>query len=148
MSYKRLVLFNILTDLYPGVPIACGTTYDSIILYYTDKPIVPEQVIIDAYPAYVQKYNLSILRRERQIRLAPTDFYGLSDYPFPDDATKQAWMTYRQSLRTITDTYPNPEVDENDNLIGVVWPGVPLRGAGAPPATQAPTTPSSASAPQ
>ena len=125
MSYKRLVLFNILTDLYPGVPIACGTTYDSIILYNTDKPLVPEQTIIDAYPAYTQAYNLTILRRERQIRLVPTDFYGLADFPFPDAETKQAWMTYRQALRTITTTYPNPETDADDNLIGIVWPGVP-----------------------
>ena len=122
-EYKRLVLLNILTDLYPsGTPIACGTTYGSIILYYTTLPLVPEQTIIDMYPAYVQKYNLSLLRRKRNELLAPTDIYGLSDYPFPDDATKQAWITYRQSLRAITDVYPNPEVDENDNLIGIVWP--------------------------
>jgi hypothetical protein len=130
MSYKRNVLFNILTDLYPGVPIGCGTTYDSIILYNTSLPLVPEQTIIDAYPAYTQKYNLTILRGQRQFRLVPTDFYGLSDYPFPDEATKQQWMTYRQALRTITDTYPNPETDANDNLIGVVWPTPP--GGSAP----------------
>lgn len=125
MSYKRLVLFNILTDLYPGISITCLTSYNSIILHNTTQPLVPEQTIIDLYPAYTQAYNLSILRRERQARLVPTDFYGLSDYPFPDDATKQAWMTYRQALRTITDTYPNPETDADDNLIGVVWPTPP-----------------------
>ena len=125
MSYKRLVLFQLLTDLYPGISITCLTSYNSIILHNTTQPLVPEQTIIDAYPAYVQKYNLTILRRERQARLVPTDFYGLSDFPFPDAATKQQWMTYRQALRTITDTYPNPETDENDNLIGIVWPGVP-----------------------
>ena len=117
---------NILTDLYsPSVSIACGTTYASIILHYTDKPLVPEQTIIDLYPSYVQKYNLGILRGERQIRLAPTDYYGLSDYPFPDDTIKTAWLTYRQELRTITDRYPNPEVDENDKLLGVKWPVKP-----------------------
>ena len=124
MSYKRNVLLNILYDLYPEVPIACGTTYQSIILY-TDKPLVPEQTIIDAYPSYTQAYNLSILRRQRQIRLAPTDFYGLADFPFPDDSAKQAWMTYRQALRNITNVYPNPETDADDNLIGVVWPTPP-----------------------
>ena len=55
----------------------------------------------------------------------PTDYCGLADYPFPDDSTKEAWYNYRQELRTITDRYPNPEVDENDNLIGVVWPVPP-----------------------
>jgi len=125
-TYKRNVLMNILTNLYPpSVSIACGTTYASIILYYTTEPLVPEQVIIDLYPSYVQSYNMNILRRERQNRLVPTDYCGLADYPFPDDETKQAWYNYRQELRTITDRYPNPEVDENDNLIGVVWPVPP-----------------------
>ncbi len=125
-TYKRNVLMNILTDLYPpNVSIACGTTYTSIILYYTTEPLVPEQIIIDLYTYYVQSYNLNILRQQRQIRLAPTDYCGLADYPFPDDSTKEAWYNYRQELRTITDRYPNPEVDENDNLIGVVWPVPP-----------------------
>ena len=124
-TYKRLILFNILTDLYPGVPIACDTTYSSIILYYTDKPLVPEQTIIDLYPTYVQSYNMVIFKRVRLQKLGPTDIYGLSDYPFKSDENKQAWITYRQALRDITTQYPNPEVDENDNLIGIVWPVPP-----------------------
>ena len=124
--YKRAVLINILTELYPhGVSIACGTTYASIILHYNTEPLVPEQTIIDLYPSYVQKYNLEILRQQRQIRLTSTDYCGLADYPFPNAETKQAWLTYRQELRTITDRYLNPEVDENDNLIGVTWPVKP-----------------------
>ena len=123
-SYKRVILLNILQDLYPNVQSNCSTTYASII-FVTPQVLVPEQVIIDLYPSYVQKYNLNILRQQRQIRLVPTDYCGLADYPFPDDATKQAWFNYRQELRTITDRYPNPEVDENDNLIGVVWPVPP-----------------------
>jgi hypothetical protein len=130
MSYKRLVLFQLLTDLYPGISITCLTSYNSIILHNTTQPLVPEQTIIDLYPAYVQKYNLSILRRERQVILSASDMYGLADYPFPDAATKQAWMTYRQALRTITDTYPNPETDADDKLIGIVWPVPP--GGSAP----------------
>ena len=129
-TYKRTVLYNVLKDLYPStVAIACGTTYDSIILYYNTEPLVPEQTIIDLYPSYVQSYNMNILRQQRQNRLSPTDYCGLADYPFPDDATKEAWYNYRQELRTITDRYPNPEVDENDNLIGVVWPVPPSSSA-------------------
>jgi hypothetical protein len=124
-TYKRLILFNILSDLYPGVPIACDTTYSSIILYYTDKPLVPEPTIIDLYPTYVQKYNMGILKRVRLQKLGPTDIYGLSDYPFSSEENKQAWQVYRQALRDITTQYPNPEVDENDNLIGIVWPVPP-----------------------
>ena len=120
-TYKRRILLNILQDLYPDVQSNCSTTYTSII-FATPQQLVPEQIIIDLYPSYVQKYNMNILRAQRQIRIEPTDYCGLVDYPFPDDETKQAWYNYRQELRTITDRYPNPEVDENDNLIGVVWP--------------------------
>ena len=124
-TYKRLVLLRLLHDLYPSVPIACGSTYTSIILYNTTEPVVPEETIINSYPTYLQKYNLSILRRERQQRLMATDFCGLADYPFPDDETKQSWLSYRQALRNITTTYPNPEVDDNDNLIDIIWPTLP-----------------------
>jgi hypothetical protein len=123
-TYKRIVLYNILTDLYPGVPIACGTTYASITIY-TDQPLVPEQTIIDLYPTYVQKYNLGVLRQQRTIRLIATDMYGLADYPFSSEENKQAWFTYRQALRNITNQYPNPEVDADDNLIGIAWPVKP-----------------------
>jgi hypothetical protein len=123
-SYKRPILLNILQDLYPDIQSNCDTTYASII-FATPQQLVPEQTIIDLYPSYVQKYNLGILRRERQNRLVPTDYCGLADYPFPNAEKKQAWLTYRQELRTITDRYPNPEVDENDKLIGVTWPVKP-----------------------
>jgi len=125
-SYKRLILLNILKDIYPGIPIACGTTYGSIILHNTHQHLVPEKTIINSYPAYVQKYNLFLLRQLRAQKLSATDKYGLADYPFSDDATKQAWLTYRQALRSITDAYPNPDADNKDNLLGVVWPVSPL----------------------
>ena len=40
--YKPLVLFNLLTDLYPGTPICCNTTYASILLHDTTQPLVPD----------------------------------------------------------------------------------------------------------
>lgn len=123
--YKRQVLFNMLTDLYPGTPIACGTTYSSIILYYTQEPLVPELTIQEKYTQYVLQYNLTLLRRARDQRLVPTDIYILADFPHKDDTIKQAWLTYRQALRDITETNPTPMVDDDDKLIGVVWPTAP-----------------------
>jgi hypothetical protein len=118
---------NILTSIYPTNPIACGTTYASIILYPLGTPVVPEQVISSKYTEYTLKYNLGILRRERNIRLAPTDMYGLVDFPFPSAENKQAWLAYRQSLRNITTVYPAPEVDADDKLMNVVWPTPPSK---------------------
>ena len=123
--YKRLVLYSILTDLYPGTPIACGTTYASIILYNTQEPLVPELTIQKKYPQYVLQYNLSLLRRARDQRLVPTDIYILADFPHADATIKQAWLTYRQALRDMTKTNPTPMVDDDDNLIGIVWPPLP-----------------------
>jgi|AACY02.14.fsa_nt_gi hypothetical protein len=125
MSYKRIVLLQILQDIYPGTPIACGTTYDSIILYYTSEPLVPESVISDKYADYTLAHNLYVLRQERNVRLSQTDMCGLSDFPFPSDEKKQEWLTYRQGLRDITTTNPAPDTDENDKLVGVVWPPKP-----------------------
>ena len=125
MSYKRLVLFNILKDIYPTTPIACGNTYDSIILYYTTEPLVPETAICEKYNNYTLAHNLTILRRERQQRLSITDIYVLPDFPHKSDEIKQSWLVYRQALRDITATNPMPATDDNDNLIGVVWPTPP-----------------------
>ncbi len=125
MSYKRVVLLQLLQDIYPGVPIACGTTYSSIILYYTSEPLVPETTISEKYADYTLEHNLDVLRQERNSRLSQSDMYGLADYPFKSEESKQSFLDYRQELRNITKTYPAPETDENDNLIGIVWPVKP-----------------------
>ena len=148
-TYKRFILLDILYDLHPGNNFACGTTYASIIMYSTTpQPLVPEKTIIERYPSYEQKYNLSILRRARDIKLLPTDRYALSDYPFPDDTTKQAWQAYRKALRDITTVYPNPKVDQNDDLIDITWPISPNGDTGPsmpnmhmPPPPPPPMTP-------
>jgi hypothetical protein len=133
-TYKRFILLDILADLHPGINFACGTTYASIIMYSTTpQSLVSEKTILDKYPSYEQKYNLTILRRARDIKLSPTDRYALSDYPFPDDTTKQAWQAYRKALRDITKVYPNPKVDDYDNLIGVTWPISPNGNTGPSP---------------
>ena len=73
MSYKRVVLLQLLQDIYPGTPIACGTTYSSIIIYYTSKPLVPESTISEKYATYTLAHNLDVLRRERNSRLSQSD---------------------------------------------------------------------------
>lgn len=52
------------------------------------------------------------LRKERDRKLAETDFYGLSDVTM-----SAAMTTYRQALRDITDNYTS--------LDDVVWPTKP-----------------------
>ena len=57
---------------------------------------------------------LEELRRQRNAKLADTDFYALSDVTMSADMT-----TYRQALRDITDTYSSVDDD------GFAWPTKP-----------------------
>ena len=143
--YKNSVLQEILADVHPGIPITSDKTYASILMQDIGEPIpckmdaafrqrlkdhtasrlVPEETIQDNYADFTLAHNLVILRNERNTRLTDSDLFGLADYPFSSDVVKQEWFTYRQSLRDITTTYPNPVTDDDDNLIGITWPSKP-----------------------
>ena len=58
------------------------------------------------------------LRRQRNIKLAETDFHGMSDHTMSD-----AMITYRQALRDITTQTPG--LDSDGNLTGITWPTKP-----------------------
>ena len=144
-TYKNSVLKEILADVHPGIPITCDKTYASILMQDIGEPIpcvmdaafrqrlkdhtasrlVPEETIQDKYADFTLAHNLVILRSERYTRLTDSDLFGLADYPFSSDVVKQEWFTYRQALRDITKTYPNPVTDDDDNLIGIDWPTKP-----------------------
>jgi hypothetical protein len=49
-----------------------------------------------------------ILRSHRSVLLARCDWTQLPDVPFTL-AEKEAWATYRQALRDITETFANPD---------------------------------------
>ena len=52
------------------------------------------------------------------------DKYTTPDYPHADEAAKQAWLDYRQVLRTLPST-ATPTLDKDGNLGGFEWPAVP-----------------------
>jgi len=58
------------------------------------------------------------LRRQRDIKLAETDFHGMSD-----NTMSAAMTTYRQALRDITTQTPG--LDSDGNLTGITWPTKP-----------------------
>ncbi len=58
------------------------------------------------------------LRRQRDEKLAETDFYALSDVTM-----SAAMSTYRQALRDITTQTPG--LDSDGNLTGITWPTKP-----------------------
>ena len=58
------------------------------------------------------------LRRQRDLKLAETDFHGMSD-----NTMSAAMTTYRQALRDITTQTPG--LDSDGNLTGITWPTKP-----------------------
>lgn len=69
-------------------------------------PPVPTQAELD-------EFALDALRQERNVLLSQSDWMANSDSP----AMTDAWKTYRQALRDITNTYKNQRE--------VVWPTPP-----------------------
>jgi len=68
---------------------------------------------------------LKKLREERDLLLDKTDRYALPDYPHSEES-RQAWMTYRQTLRDLPANSPVATIDpETGALEGVVWPVIP-----------------------
>tara|TARA_B100000963_G_scaffold360681_1_gene392517 strand:- start:1189 stop:1581 length:393 start_codon:yes stop_codon:yes gene_type:complete len=59
------------------------------------------------------------MRQRRDIMLSACDWTQAPDSPL-SDSKKTEWQTYRQALRDITNTYPNPAEKED-----VTWPTPP-----------------------
>lgn len=66
---------------------------------------------------------MELLRVERDKRLAETDWTQNPDVP---EATRNAWVTYRQALRDLPST-ATPTLDSDGDLdkSSVVWPNKP-----------------------
>ena len=64
---------------------------------------------------------MRLLRLERNRFISETDWRATVDYPGTD---KQLWLNYRQALRDLPET-AEPQLDEQGNLINVVWPEAP-----------------------
>ena len=63
---------------------------------------------------------MRLLRIERDVRIAKTDWRASSDLTLTD-----AWKTYRQALRDITKQTPQLNSDYELDLTSVTWPTEP-----------------------
>lgn len=79
----------------------------------TSDEIAAREAEQNANPSASERL-LTQLREMRNKKLAETDWTQGADVP---DATKNAYVSYRQSLRDITNTYNDPTT--------VVWPDKP-----------------------
>ena len=64
------------------------------------------------------------LKQLRNIKLQQTDVYSLPDYPYPNETTKQEWLTYRQQLRDLP-ANSSPQLQDNGKVTNVTWPTPP-----------------------
>ena len=69
-----------------------------------------------AFFEYVAEEQLRLLRKERNTKLAETDWL-VTKHSEAGTSVPSEWVTYRQALRDITDTY--------SSQFEVVWPDKP-----------------------
>jgi len=93
---------------------------DSAILGTSTIPYAEFEI---KYADVKNAYPMSLLRIERDKRLAQSDWTQNPDVP---EATKNAWITYRQALRDLPLT-ATPTVDSEGylDLFSVTWPSKP-----------------------
>ena len=80
---------------------------------YVDGEVVQVEEDLSILPTK-EEIDLDNLRVERNKLLVESDWTQLPDIP---ESTKNAWQSYRQGLRDITETY--------SSLDDVVWPDKP-----------------------
>lgn len=98
----------------PGAPIPPG---------YTEMKPNGEYLVWDgsAWAVDADAQGLAV-RGERDRRLRTCDTQALPDYPHPDEATRQAWLDYRQALRDLPDLDGFPW---DGDMAAVPWPAEP-----------------------
>lgn len=116
----------ILSLVYPG---AEWTLFDSSNFESLDwgtnntapKPSYEE--LMAAFDLAKPQEAMRLLREKRNSLLQESDVYVLPDFPHPDEATKQAWLTYRQQLRDFPEN-SSPQLTLSLELdeTSVTWP--------------------------
>jgi len=72
----------------------------------------------------ISEEPMNLLRREREIKLAESDWRLAPDYSSPD---QQAWVVYRQALRDLPQQIadgiiPPPALNDSGDLLFENWP--------------------------
>jgi hypothetical protein len=118
-------LAEALSSLRPGEPMYYnsgkpGDPIDASKIVYESNCSHITQSELDNKIAELQAAEpIRLLRIERNIRLAETDWMANKDVTLP-----AAWKTYRQKLRDFPATV-NPTLDENGQLTNITWPTKP-----------------------
>jgi hypothetical protein len=108
-----------------------GTYTKEIPIELPTKEVFEAKVmeLINTEPKEVRDNIVVIARKKilliRNMRLQKTDYLMTTDFPFPSDEIKQAWVKYRQALRDLPVT--GMSIDpENQYRLLVTWPTPPI----------------------
>ena len=123
---KDLYVLQALQELSPGIEVATWEhTWESVTLKDESPVGMPSKDHFDRrFQELIDSFPLQRLREERNTRLKQTDFLTVSDFPYPSEDIRSAWIAYRQKLRNITAT-ETPSRDEKYQLV-VTWPTPPI----------------------
>jgi len=125
LTYSQAII-SLRPDAVFGV---VGNNYDSIVwddLVQTK----PTKVEIDAELIKItHEWIIDGIRSRRNELLMDSDKYSLTDFPHSSEEKKQGWLTYRQSLRDITNNLDTTTItftiDIDIQFQGLTWPTIP-----------------------
>ena len=114
-------LASALQSLKPGAEwVLRGNEYSGLEWLDSGQTKPTETEVNSKISALDSAEAMRLLRIERDIRIAKTDWRASSDVTLAD-----AWKTYRQALRDITTQTPKLNSDYELDLTSVTWPTEP-----------------------
>ena len=111
-----------ITALDSNARVSCNEDTGETIWYNENKLKLTEEQIQAKIAELEALEPMRLLRQERNLRLAETDWRMHSDYP---GSNQEKWKTYRQALRDLPATQ-EPQLDDAGNLTNINWPEVPV----------------------
>ena len=110
-----------LTLLKPGAAWSLDGYDYSNLNWLDSKQTQPTETEVNSKISELDRAEpMRLLRIERDVRIAKTDWRASSDLTLAD-----AWKTYRQALRDITTQTPKLNSDYELDLTSVSWPTEP-----------------------
>ena len=114
-------IIHALTSLKPGSEwVLRGSDYSGIEWLDSSQTKPTETEVNSKISELDNAEPMRLLRIERDVRIAKTDWRASSDLTLAD-----AWKTYRQALRDITTQTPKLDSNYQLDLTSVTWPTEP-----------------------
>ena len=121
-----ITLMQVIQELRPGAQCRIsGDTYNDIMWDDKNQTLPTEDEVNKKLKELQEGEPMALLRKERNILLAQTDWTQVSDSPLDTEPTDM-WRKYRQALRDLP-LSANPKLDSDGylDLSSVEWPTKP-----------------------